>query len=313
MCTCNGSRFLHEQLRSIAAQTVLPLELVICDDASTDDSQSIVEDFGRTAPFSVRLFRNEQRLGPSRNFEQALQLCAGETIFLCDQDDVWKPSKIARMLEALERSPQAVYAFSDAEMVDALGDHLGQNLWQAVGLRQKLTHFRGAGQLGMLLKHNVITGATMALRKSFRDVVLPIPSGWMHDYWIVLLGSSLFYGVPVPECLMQYRRHASQVCGWRKMTFLQVCMKSLNVRAEDWTEKVANFRRLLDRLDSISPQLKSSPERLHLLKQKELHLMTRARTRSSNGLLRISRVMAEACTGRYQRFSESWFSVVRDL
>jgi glycosyltransferase involved in cell wall biosynthesis len=313
MCTFNGSRFLREQLRSIASQTILPAELIVCDDASTDDTLSIIEDFRQSAPFEVRIFQNRERLGPAKNFENAIRACGGEIIFLSDQDDIWRPHKVERIIAAFDSNPRAAYAFSDADMVDEQGRQLGQTLWSAVGLRDKLTQFRDAGQVRILLKHNIVTGATMALRRSFRDLVLPIPSGWMHDYWIVLMGSSLFSGVPVPESLVEYRRHASQVCGWRKMTFLQVCRESLKARAEDWNEKVATFRELLSHLDSISAIVSCPPDRLRLIKEKERHLLTRSRTRSTKGLSRVARVLAEATTGRYQRFSDSWYSIVRDL
>jgi glycosyltransferase involved in cell wall biosynthesis len=311
MCTFNGARFLAEQLCSIASQTFVPAELVICDDASTDGSISVIRDFSRHALFPVRLFQNKTRLGPAKNFEKAIQLCKGEIIFLCDQDDVWQPYKIERMIDALDKNPQAIYAFSNAEMIDELGKPLGQTLWDAVDLSRRLETFLGAGQLEILLKHNIVTGATMAFRSSFRDVALPISTDWMHDHWIVLLGSALSSGIPVAEPLLKYRRHATQVCGWRKHTFWQVCMESLNARAEDWTGKVENFRKLVDRVES-SP-LECPPDRIALLREKELHLVTRSSSRGSNGFRRIARVLAEATTGRYHRFSDSWYSIVRDL
>lgn len=313
MCTFNGSHFVAEQLQSISAQTVLPSELVICDDGSTDDTLSILSEFAKNAPVKVRLFQNEKRLGPAKNFEKAICACNGDVIFLCDQDDIWQPYKVERVIQAFETNPAAAYAFSNADMIDEQGADLGQTLWEAVGLRRKQAAFREAGQVRILLKHNVITGATMAFRKSFRDLVLPIPSGWMHDYWIVLLGSSLSYGVPIPECLMKYRRHASQVCGWRKMTFWQVVQRSLNSGTEDWTGKVANFRKVLEHLNSISAHAVCSPDKLRLIQEKEHHLAVRSKTRASSGLRRITQVLGEATTGRYQRFSDSWYSIVRDL
>jgi glycosyltransferase involved in cell wall biosynthesis len=313
LCTCNGSRFLAEQLQSIVVQTRLPQELVICDDASTDDTVSIIQAFSRSTPFPVKLFQNSERLGPAKNFEKAIRLCEGEIIFLCDQDDCWKPLKVERMVQALEKHPQAIYAFSNAEMVDENGITLDSTLWDAVGLSGRLESFSGDGQLKILLKQNIVTGAAMAFRTSFRDSALPIMPDWMHDHWIVLLGSAVSFGVPVPEVLLSYRRHGSQVCGWKKQTFWEVCMESMQARTEDWTQKVANFRDLLERVEAISRRLPCPPERMTLLRDKEKHLVTRCHNRGSNGLARIGRVLAEASTGRYQRFSDSWYSIVRDL
>ncbi|HEX8394664.1 MAG TPA: glycosyltransferase, partial [Longimicrobium sp.] len=54
LCTYNGARWLPEQLASLAAQTRLPHELVVCDDRSTDETEAVVRAFAATAPFPVR-------------------------------------------------------------------------------------------------------------------------------------------------------------------------------------------------------------------------------------------------------------------
>ena len=91
MCTFNGSRYLEEQLGSVAQQSLSPFELVVCDDGSTDATVEIVHRFALRSPFPVYLHQNVTNLGSTRNFEQAIQLCRGEAIALCDQDDYWLP------------------------------------------------------------------------------------------------------------------------------------------------------------------------------------------------------------------------------
>ena len=102
LCTYNGGRFLREQLQSIADQSARPAELVICDDGSTDDTVSIAETFARSAPFRVDVHRNRTRSGTIANFDYAMSLCGGDVIFLCDQDDVWHPEKIARTIRRFD-------------------------------------------------------------------------------------------------------------------------------------------------------------------------------------------------------------------
>jgi glycosyltransferase involved in cell wall biosynthesis len=312
MCTFNGARYLGAQLNSIASQTTLPDELIVCDDGSVDDTIQILSAFAKQAAFDVRIFVNESRLGAVKNFEKAISLCRGDIIALCDQDDIWRPHKLATLLDIFERNPGAVYAFSDAEMVDEQGGPLGSTLWDAVGLRNNLAKFSGPTQLEMLLRKSLVTGAAMAFRSSFRDIVLPIPSDWMHDGWIATLGSALSHGVPVPEALLLYRRHAAQACGWRSKTFWQVFKISLSVSGTESWEKVEQFRELHRRI--LSASVPANAEHLQLLRQKETHLTQRAKTRSSAGIARVGRVIAELCSGRYRRFSESfWYSVMRDL
>jgi len=94
MATYNGEKYLSEQLRSLAEQTELPDELVICDDESNDSTARVVGLFAATAPFPVRFIRNEQRLGYYENFMKAAGLCTSEYIAFCDQD-VWLSEKLA--------------------------------------------------------------------------------------------------------------------------------------------------------------------------------------------------------------------------
>src|ERR1700704_2935070 len=107
LCMYNGADFLSEQLESIAAQTRLPDELVVCDDGSSDDSTDIVRNFAKNASFPVRLEVNEKNLGSTKNFEKAIGLCNGDIISLADQDDVWKLHKLAVLEAALKNHPQA--------------------------------------------------------------------------------------------------------------------------------------------------------------------------------------------------------------
>jgi glycosyltransferase involved in cell wall biosynthesis len=75
LCTYNGGRFLREQLESLASQSVLPAELQVGDDGSTDNTLEIVEEFARTAPFPVGIARNERQLGYGENFIQTARRC----------------------------------------------------------------------------------------------------------------------------------------------------------------------------------------------------------------------------------------------
>ena len=95
MATYNGRLYVRRQLDSLAAQSQLPAELVVSDDASDDDTVAIIEAFAKTSPFPVIIHRNETRLGFRHNFMQVANLCQSELIAFCDQDDFWYPNKIA--------------------------------------------------------------------------------------------------------------------------------------------------------------------------------------------------------------------------
>jgi glycosyltransferase involved in cell wall biosynthesis len=92
--TYNGERFLRNQLESLAGQRVLPVELVVCDDRSSDGTVAILEEFAQDAPFPVRIFRNEVNVGFTANLIGAAERCEGPLIAFCDQDDVWSERKV---------------------------------------------------------------------------------------------------------------------------------------------------------------------------------------------------------------------------
>jgi glycosyltransferase involved in cell wall biosynthesis len=313
ICTYNGSRFLHEQLQSIARQRRLPDEIVACDDGSTDDTIRLLAMFSHKVGLPVRIILNEQRLGAAKNFEKAISLCRGDIIVLADQDDIWRPDKLQRLVVALDGNPGAAYAFSDADMIDGNGALLGVRMWGAFGFTPYLHSFTASSQLQILLRQNLIVGASMAFRAHLKNLILPVPSGWMHDYWIVLLGSAISYGVPVPVPLLMYRRHAEQTCGWKKKDMWQSINESMASDEEVLLRKLEQFRELQMRLRLYYASTRYPIERLASLHEKELHLSNRVKLRSAAGLTRIRGVLLEAITGRYQRFSNSWLSIVRDL
>jgi glycosyltransferase involved in cell wall biosynthesis len=308
LCTYNGEKHLALQLRSIVEQTIRPSEIVVCDDGSSDGTENIVMSFAKEFGEGLRFERNEKNLGPTKNFEKALTLCRGDIICLCDQDDVWRPNKIERIQEAFSASPEALYVFSDAEIVDENGTSVGRSLWDSVGMCAANERDSGQKQFEVMLMRNIMTGAGMALRSVLREAALPISSGWMHDHWLAS------FGVSIPEPLFQYRRHAGQVCGERKLTFLQTCQRSLSAGKDDALRKLQEFRELINRVRLSSMGGARVQGNLEVMKEKEAHMARRARIHGVSFLSRWWEVIKEASTGRYFRFSSSPVSsIVRDL
>src|SRR4051812_33917826 len=190
LCTFNGAEYLPAQLASIAAQSRLPDELVVHDDASSDGTPALVEAFVAQAPFPVRLHRHAERLGSIRNFDSAIAACAGDLIALSDQDDVWRPDKLRAIARRFDADAGVGLVFSDADLVDAALRPIGRRLWESIGFDRQRQHlWRQRGALTALVPGRIVTGATMAFRATFRPLVLPTPDGiapMIHDGWIAL-------------------------------------------------------------------------------------------------------------------------------
>ncbi|MBK8399877.1 MAG: glycosyltransferase family 2 protein [Propionivibrio sp.] len=308
LCTCNGERFLAEQLSSLAKQSYLPAELVVCDDASEDSTCRILEVFSNTAQFPVRLYRNQRRLGIRQNFEQAIRLCKGSVIALCDQDDVWLPEKLARFAQVFANG--ADWICCDAEVVDATLSPLGYTLWERVGFNRNQRIRATDGRLfQVLLKHYVVAGATVAFRAELREQLLPIPTHWLYDAWVVAILAGTKKLTMIDECLQFYRQHGHNAIGGERRSFLGDVLSARKVSRRDYLElEFARWQQLAERLESVN-----APEWVMLrLAGKLGHLVRRAEYPGSR-LLRSPLVFSEITRGGYSRFSRNWGSVALDL
>ena len=325
LCTYNGARYLKDQLDSIASQTLPPHELVVCDDRSTDDTVAIVQAFASHAPFPVRLFLNPTNLGSTKNFEQAIQRCDGDLIALSDQDDVWRPRKLERMVAAFSASPDVGAVFTDGEVVDDRLRPLGYRLWEAAGFgpgrRERFEHGQA---VEVLLKNDVVTGATLAFRRDFLKAILPIPAIWVHDAWIALLIAALGRVAIIDEALVLYRQHPRQQIGvmqrtrssglaWVRSSLSDVLM---NINGyvvkgdEEYSLYADQYGLACERLAAI---LDSSDHRiLTRCRAKAAHFRARAEM-SQRRWMRFPMVMKELFGLRYHRYSSGNKSLARDL
>jgi len=199
MATYQGAEFLREQLESIAKQTRQPDELIVSDDGSTDETVAIASHFAAGAPFRVHIFRNEQTLGFSGNFERALAESQGDVVFLSDQDDVWFPEKIERVADQFQRTPGAFAVIHDQRTLD-----------QRTGRIFQRSYFDNQRALG-LAEAELVSGNFTALRRELVKIVLPFPEQVAYDFWIARLSTALKCRAVIREPLQLYRRHSSNL------------------------------------------------------------------------------------------------------
>ncbi len=312
MCTYNGCRFLEEQLDSIAVQSRLPDELLVCDDGSTDETVEILERFARRAPFVVRLEINRDNLGSTKNFEKAISLCGGEIIALADQDDVWYPNKLKLVESVFLGRPSVGLIFSDADVVDENQNSLGFRLWTSAGFTSAWQKDVSNGQgTRVLLNRNVVTGAAMAFLSKFRDLVLPIPEKWVHDGWIALLVSVFADLAFVREPLIRYRKHADQQIGPAAFAFSERLARARRTGAEEYCTLAQQFTLARERLLIFSDDPRTQAA-LPQFETKIEHLNTRAQM-ATHRVSRLPRVLEELLLRHYHRYSDGWKSVAKDL
>jgi glycosyltransferase involved in cell wall biosynthesis len=200
MAVYNGATHIREQLASILPQLGGDDEIVAVDDASQDASVAIIEGFHDER---IRIIRLTENRGVVRAFERASREASGKVIFLSDQDDIWRADKIATMMKAFAADPQVTLVLSNGELIDSNGQSMSQPL-----------HGNGRFLPGVLpnLMKNRYQGSTMAFRREVLEAALPFPGGIpMHDSWIGLVNAVIGRTVYLPDRLVFYRRHQSNV------------------------------------------------------------------------------------------------------
>lgn len=193
LATYNGSLYIQEQIISVLNQLSQIDELLIGDDGSVDNTISIINSIGDNR---IRFLSITGKLGVVRNFERILVEAKGDYIFLCDQDDIWLPTKVAECVDALQNHLLVV---TDCKVVGHNLDEIYPSFFQ---LRRS-----GKGIFKNICK-NTYLGCCMAFRRELLNIGLPIPAKIpMHDMWLGLLAETQGTVLFLPKNLSLYRRH----------------------------------------------------------------------------------------------------------
>lgn len=208
MAAYNGEPYVATQIQSILNQLHEQDEVIVVDDASKDRTRDIIRSFndGR-----IRLIEHHTNCGVVMTFEDAVRNATGDILFLADDDDIWAPNKVEKVLEAFRKHPKAQIVTTRVSLIDQHGSPSMDPIY-----RNRKTFLSGFWQ-NILRNH--FQGSAMALRSSLLRSILPFPRHveFLHDHWIgtrnVMSGGSVVY---IDEPLLFYRRHPQNVS--RKMS-----------------------------------------------------------------------------------------------
>jgi glycosyltransferase involved in cell wall biosynthesis len=202
IATYNGARFIRQQLESIIAQTYNNLEIIVVDDASTDATVTIVDDYTRQDD-RIKLVTARENLGFLKNFERGVLASRGEYVALSDQDDIWLPEKIEIMMR--ERGDHGL-VYCNSELIDENGNSLGI----------KLTDLKNLIDFDSPINYTVggtASGHAMIVKRHIIIESLPWPPMVTHDYWIGFVATFTSPLKFVNQPLVKYRQHDANVVG----------------------------------------------------------------------------------------------------
>lgn len=262
IATYNGQEFIKEQLLSILNQTMPVDEIVICDDQSSDDTVRIIQEL---LCDKIYLYQNEKNLGYKLNFKKALSYCKGDYIFLCDQDDIWKPNKVQTMIEIMQNHPEIKALASTYDLIDELGNekqidinrkYSNKNMYKCKVKDNALVKV----PFERLVVENSFQGCALCVRQSINDKFQRCyTEDFYHDWFINLLASEEngMYFLNVP--LFQYRIHSKNAIGLKGNVTLKgkEHLKATNT-IEARLNTAFNCVQTLNRLEELDVDLKNN-------------------------------------------------------
>ncbi len=203
-----GEKYIEEQIRSILPQLSHDDEIIVSDDRPGGMTEKIVKKIA--AEDSRVVWVEGKSKGVVSNFVNAIRYCKGDKIFLCDQDDVWLPDKVKRVMETFDEGYDLV--LHNAYVTDGELNITEYSFFEKRGSKK--------GVIRNIFKNSYM-GCCMAFDRKLLKKIMPMPRSIpMHDQWIGILGE--IYGkvkfLDLP--LIYYRVHGGNVTGG-KTTFRQ--------------------------------------------------------------------------------------------
>lgn len=208
VATYNGEKYIYKQLESILNQLGNNDELIISDDNSTDNTLSIIKGL---RDHRIMIIENNHKhrnhryskshYWVTKNFENALNHCTGDYIFLSDQDDIWLPDKISKVIVYLK---QNYFVMTNYSYIDKDGHIIKERVFTTSPISKNYV---------VNLINLPYHGCCLAFPSSLLNVALPFPQNLiMHDAWLGLIAGKYKYNIKfIDEPLTFYRRHESNV------------------------------------------------------------------------------------------------------
>ncbi len=197
MTAWNGSAWIGETIESVLAQTLRDFELVIVDDASTDDTCAVIERFDDPR---IRLVRNTRNLGISPTRNRALALARAPYVAATDQDDLSEPTRLERQVAYLEANPGVVLAATAArELRD------GRTRLRYLGeLDSALLHWRLFSRCDIVHSSICFRRAALEAHGLSYDADYPCSEDYLLFHRFAAIGDIVVLNEP----LVTYREHA---------------------------------------------------------------------------------------------------------
>lgn len=221
MAVYNGSAYIQEQIDSILNQTYENWHLTISDDGSTDGTDLIADEYAAKYPEQITRVYSGVRFGNARDhFMWLSENCTSRYMLYSDQDDVFNPEKISRLMDAMQNAERQwgrdlpILVFSDQTVVDEKLNVIEPSLMRCQ--KQAFDSF----DYHALLIQNVVTGGAMMVNRPLCSLAVQCRSREriiMHDWWMAATAARFGKIIYLDEPLSLYRQHGGNSVGAKRV------------------------------------------------------------------------------------------------
>lgn len=202
VATYNGAKYLQCQLDSILQQTYSPIEIIITDDASTDDTVSILKQYA-AAHDNITLILHNNNLGYIKNFERGMLAAKGIYISPCDQDDYWQPNKVELMVQQIQNYPMLC---ADSELVDENLQPIGKKI-------STLKNVQTYTNCLVFYTDNYVAGHATLFTNELLKKAIPFNTNIPFDWWLAYIAATTGGVKYLDKALVKYRNHSNNIIG----------------------------------------------------------------------------------------------------
>jgi glycosyltransferase involved in cell wall biosynthesis len=202
ICTYNQAAYLELAIRSVLNQTLIPIEIIVSNDCSTDDSKDILLRLAVEIPI-LKVINQEKNIGIAKNVDACLRMASGEFIVRLDSDDLIFPTFLERMYKELLKYPTAGYGHAAVIEIDEQGVLVNKRkLFRVTGFHSEVQAIK-ATLKGYRVAANILMFRKQALEKV--DYLMGRPN-FGEDYHLTADISRAGYGnVYIDDTLAFYR------------------------------------------------------------------------------------------------------------
>lgn len=273
LASYNGEKYIEKQLMSIINQTILPSEIIVIDDASTDSTVRIINSFKRKygRNIDINIIVRSHNVGYVNNFIQGIDKAQGELVFLCDQDDLWRDNKVEVLLNLFKKNNKIMAIHSNTSIIDENDTLIKSNTqnyknnFEKISLKEYIKKVNYPGMAMAFRKEPILK----KMREAIEGGVVPST----HD-WLIGCIASMLDGFYITKEILTYRRYTGNNVALNMETSR---LSDIDTRIKG-VELYKNYYLLLEELQKIyniniikiEKYIENADDRISYLRKKSL-------------------------------------------